>query len=78
MTMIKNRWSDAEVKTYLTAAGQTDADRDLALRVYTSRLIGQDPDLVMHGGGNTSVKTRGPICLARWATSCTSRDQDGT
>ena len=33
---------------------------DLALRVYTSRLIGQDPDLVMHGGGNTSVKTRRP------------------
>src|SRR5262249_29854549 len=29
---------------------------DLALRVYTSRLIGSDPDLVMHGGGNTSLK----------------------
>ncbi len=31
---------------------------DLALRVYTSRLIGADPLLVLHGGGNTSVKTR--------------------
>ena len=31
---------------------------DLALRVYTSRLIGGDPSLVLHGGGNTSVKTR--------------------
>ena len=30
---------------------------DLALRVYTSQLIGSDPDLVMHGGGNTSCKT---------------------
>src|SRR5437762_2659461 len=29
---------------------------DLALRVYTSRLIGRDPDLVLHGGGNTSLK----------------------
>ncbi|MBK8941457.1 MAG: class II aldolase/adducin family protein [Polyangiaceae bacterium] len=29
---------------------------DLALRVYTSRLIGAEPDLVLHGGGNTSVK----------------------
>ncbi len=29
---------------------------ELALRVYTSRLIGRDPDLVMHGGGNTSLK----------------------
>ncbi|HRI67007.1 MAG TPA: bifunctional aldolase/short-chain dehydrogenase [Polyangium sp.] len=30
---------------------------DLALRVYTSRLLGQSPELVLHGGGNTSVKT---------------------
>ena len=28
----------------------------LALRVYTSRLLGQDTSLVLHGGGNTSVK----------------------
>ena len=31
---------------------------DLALRVYTTRLLGRDPLLVLHGGGNTSVKTR--------------------
>ncbi|MDE2462853.1 MAG: bifunctional aldolase/short-chain dehydrogenase, partial [Alphaproteobacteria bacterium] len=30
---------------------------DLALRVYTTRLLGSDPKLVLHGGGNTSVKT---------------------
>ncbi|HMI93065.1 MAG TPA: bifunctional aldolase/short-chain dehydrogenase, partial [Polyangiales bacterium] len=30
---------------------------DLALRVYSSRLIGRDASLVLHGGGNTSVKT---------------------
>ena len=30
---------------------------DLALRVYTSRLLGGDRKLVLHGGGNTSVKT---------------------
>ncbi len=29
---------------------------DLDLRVYTSRLLGQNPNLVLHGGGNTSVK----------------------
>src|SRR5690242_6306570 len=29
-------------------------------RVYTSRLLGSDPSLVLHGGGNTSVKTRQP------------------
>jgi rhamnose utilization protein RhaD (predicted bifunctional aldolase and dehydrogenase)/NAD(P)-dependent dehydrogenase (short-subunit alcohol dehydrogenase family) len=31
---------------------------DLAQRVYSSRLLGRDPSLVLHGGGNTSVKTR--------------------
>src|SRR4051812_28684796 len=32
--------------------------RDLALRVYTTRLLGRNPKLVLHGGGNTSVKLR--------------------
>ncbi|MEW6218392.1 MAG: bifunctional aldolase/short-chain dehydrogenase [Thermodesulfobacteriota bacterium] len=31
---------------------------ELALRVYTSRLLGAEPGLVLHGGGNTSVKGR--------------------
>jgi len=44
---MRNLWSDKEAKNY---------DDDLALRVYTSRLLGQDPSLVLHGGGNTSVK----------------------
>ena len=35
-----------------------DYQGDLALRVYTSRLLGKDPSLVLHGGGNTSVKIR--------------------
>lgn len=30
---------------------------DLALRTYTARLLGQNPELVLHGGGNTSVKS---------------------
>jgi rhamnose utilization protein RhaD (predicted bifunctional aldolase and dehydrogenase)/NAD(P)-dependent dehydrogenase (short-subunit alcohol dehydrogenase family) len=37
------------------AAGFPD---ELALRVYTSRLLGRDATLVLHGGGNTSVKLR--------------------
>ena len=37
--------------------------RDLALRVYTTRLIGSDPALVLHGGGNTSVKLTLPDLL---------------
>ena len=44
---MRNLWSDIEAKNY---------DDDLALRVYTSRLLGRDSSLVLHGGGNTSVK----------------------
>ena len=36
---------------------------ELGLRVYTSQLLGRDPSLVLHGGGNTSVKLREPDVL---------------
>ena len=45
---MKNLWSDKEAAKFSSS---------LALRVYTSRLLGQDSALVLHGGGNTSVKT---------------------
>ena len=52
---MKNRWNDADAKA---AVKQYDShSEDIALRVYTSRLIGADPALVLHGGGNTSVKS---------------------
>lgn len=54
--MIANRWTEAEAQRWQDAAGQDPRARELALRVYSSRLIGQNPDLVMHGGGNTSLK----------------------
>ncbi|WP_092889223.1 class II aldolase/adducin family protein [Roseicitreum antarcticum] len=56
--MTPNCWNDSEAASWQQQAGSDPADRDLALRIYTSRLIGGDPDLVLHGGGNTSVKTR--------------------
>jgi rhamnose utilization protein RhaD (predicted bifunctional aldolase and dehydrogenase)/NAD(P)-dependent dehydrogenase (short-subunit alcohol dehydrogenase family) len=46
---VKSRWNDEAAVRY---AG------DLAQRVYSSRLLGADAALVMHGGGNTSVKGR--------------------
>lgn len=53
---MRSRWNEAEaaaaVERWVVPYGQ-----DLALRVYTSRLIGDDPSLVLHGGGNTSLKT---------------------
>jgi len=39
--------------------------RPLEVLVYRSRLIGADPDLVVWGGGNTSVKTQEPDHLGR-------------
>lgn len=53
---MQSRWNDVDAQAW-TAECATAVDRDLMLRVYTSRLIGGDPDLVLHGGGNTSVKT---------------------
>jgi rhamnose utilization protein RhaD (predicted bifunctional aldolase and dehydrogenase) len=44
---MKSLWSEAEAAQYRTPLG---------LRVYTSRLLGRDRSLVLHGGGNTSVK----------------------
>lgn len=34
-----------------------DEDDDVGVMVYSSRLLGSESDLVLHGGGNTSVKT---------------------
>ncbi len=56
---MKSRWSDRDAEAMLAYyAGKPAVNPDLALRVYTSRLIGSDPALVLHGGGNTSVKTQ--------------------
>src|SRR2546430_602405 len=52
---MKSRWSDGEAREFCDRYGARWGEA-LGLRVYTSRLIGKDPDLVMHGGGNTSVK----------------------
>lgn len=48
-------WDDQAARAFVAEFG--DAGEDVALRVYTSRLLGRDPALVLHGGGNTSVKT---------------------
>jgi rhamnose utilization protein RhaD (predicted bifunctional aldolase and dehydrogenase)/NAD(P)-dependent dehydrogenase (short-subunit alcohol dehydrogenase family) len=50
-------WSDTEAKRFVERYAEKGVGRDLALRVYTSRLLGGEPKLVLHGGGNTSVKT---------------------
>jgi rhamnose utilization protein RhaD (predicted bifunctional aldolase and dehydrogenase)/NAD(P)-dependent dehydrogenase (short-subunit alcohol dehydrogenase family) len=54
---MQSLWSDAEAEQMVQRYAQQGFGRDLALRVYTSRLLGGEPKLVLHGGGNTSVKT---------------------
>lgn len=44
-----NLWSDKKAQEYKS---------DLELRVYTSNLLGRNDELVLHGGGNTSVKCK--------------------
>ncbi|MGB5920290.1 class II aldolase/adducin family protein, partial [Arcobacter sp.] len=46
---MKNLWTDEEAKEYKS---------DLELRVFTSNLLGRSDELVLHGGGNTSVKSK--------------------
>jgi rhamnose utilization protein RhaD (predicted bifunctional aldolase and dehydrogenase)/NAD(P)-dependent dehydrogenase (short-subunit alcohol dehydrogenase family) len=55
---MQSRWSDADAEVTVERYAKAGVNRDLALRVYTTRLLGGDPRLVLHGGGNTSVKTR--------------------
>ena len=54
---VLNRWSDAEAAAAVAHYGAQGVSEPLALRTYSARLLGADPDLVLHGGGNTSVKT---------------------
>ena len=62
---MESQWSDENARELVAhyaeggagpGAGDTVGE-DVAFRVYSSRLIGQEPDLVLHGGGNTSVKS---------------------
>lgn len=49
---MRSLWDDDDARAFVNDA--------VSLRVYTSRLIGQDTSLVLHGGGNTSVKAKAP------------------
>ena len=55
---MKNLWRDDEAEEVIAGYAAKGVNRDLALRTYTTRLLGSEPRLVLHGGGNTSVKDR--------------------
>lgn len=55
---MRSGWVDRDAKTAVDRGAAAGIAPDLALRLYTMRLLGGDAALVLHGGGNTSVKTR--------------------
>ena len=54
---MKSGWAERDAQAMVDRYGRQGFGPDLALRIYTTRLLGRDPKLVLHGGGNTSVKT---------------------
>src|SRR5664279_2553317 len=55
---MKSAWVERDAKQAVARFGKAGVDVDLALRVYSTRLLGRDPRLVLHGGGNSSLKTK--------------------
>ncbi len=55
---MKSRWNDEEARKAVARYAAQGTPEDLAIRTYSARLIGADAALVLHGGGNTSVKSR--------------------
>jgi rhamnose utilization protein RhaD (predicted bifunctional aldolase and dehydrogenase)/NAD(P)-dependent dehydrogenase (short-subunit alcohol dehydrogenase family) len=54
---VKSEWVQRDAQAMADHCAGAGIGVDLALRVYSTRLLGRDPKLVLHGGGNTSVKT---------------------
>jgi rhamnose utilization protein RhaD (predicted bifunctional aldolase and dehydrogenase) len=52
---MQSRWSEEDAAGFVAQYGARWGE-DLALRTYASRLLGSEPSLVLHGGGNTSLK----------------------
>ena len=55
---MKSAWVDSDATKAVDHWAKTGIGPELAYRIYSTRLLGRDPKLVLHGGGNTSVKTR--------------------
>ncbi|EKF41397.1 short chain dehydrogenase [Nitratireductor indicus C115] len=62
---MQNLWNDSEAEKLVADYAKKGVARDLALRVYTTRLLGGEPRLVLHGGGNTSLKSTATDILGR-------------
>jgi rhamnose utilization protein RhaD (predicted bifunctional aldolase and dehydrogenase)/NAD(P)-dependent dehydrogenase (short-subunit alcohol dehydrogenase family) len=55
---MKSVWIERDAQAIVDRYARLGYGSDLALCIYGTRLLGREPKLVLHGGGNTSVKTR--------------------
>ncbi|UCI25527.1 bifunctional aldolase/short-chain dehydrogenase [Mesorhizobium sp. B2-8-5] len=68
---MQNLWNDADAEKMVADYAKKGVARDLALCVYTTRLLGGEPRLVLHGGGNTSCKTKATDLVGdEWDVLC--------
>lgn len=56
---MKSSWNNKIALQYVSEYKKKNISKDLALRIYTTHLLGKNPKLVLHGGGNSSVKSIG-------------------
>ena len=56
---MKSLLNDKTAQQYVRDYKKKKINKDLALRIYTTHLLGRNPKLVLHGGGNSSVKSVG-------------------
>lgn len=54
----KLNWNKKEASKFISSYKKQGFTEDMGLRVYSARLLGKDPSLVLHGGGNSSVKLK--------------------
>jgi rhamnose utilization protein RhaD (predicted bifunctional aldolase and dehydrogenase) len=54
---MESRWVERDADAIVARYAEQGIAADVAFCIYATRLIGSDPRLVLHGGGNTSVKT---------------------
>ena len=64
---MKSGWVEGDAEALVARGAKSGIGRDLALLVYATRLLGRDKKLVLHGGGNTSLKAKAPDVLGEEA-----------
>jgi rhamnose utilization protein RhaD (predicted bifunctional aldolase and dehydrogenase)/NAD(P)-dependent dehydrogenase (short-subunit alcohol dehydrogenase family) len=61
---MKSGWVEHDAEALVARGAKSGIGRDLALLIYATRLLGRDRKLVLHGGGNTSLKAKTRDVLA--------------